>query len=274
MSAEEQLTGPEIARPMRSLAAVTARLLVSGGPFEMETAEIGGVATRVWKHAPGHMRALVESSLEHGDTAALVYGEERVTHAEFYRHTAALARRLVDDYGVAKGDRVAIAMRNYPEWVVAYFAATSIGAIAVPLNSWWSGPELEFGLSDSGATVLVADRERIERLGEALERLELSLIGVRTEELPDGARSWGAVLGEPGFAEEMAVPVGAAEDVLAEVEAAAKRVMLARRFYNNAVAGIREARSSRLVWLLRLAGSAPMPEFFEMDDEPPATAPA
>ncbi|MFD0802297.1 hypothetical protein ACFQZU_13380, partial [Streptomonospora algeriensis] len=88
------------------------------------------------------------------------------------------------------------------------------------------------------------------------------------------SRALRAVLGEPGFAEEMAVPVGAAEDVLAEVEAAAKRVMLARRFYNNAVAGIREARSSRLVWLLRLAGSAPMPEFFEMDDEPPATAPA
>nr|WP_238580837.1 AMP-binding protein [Streptomonospora alba] len=198
MTVEEQSTEPEIARPMRPLAAVTARLLVSGGPFEMETAEINGVATRVWKNAPPHMRSIVESSAEHGDTAALVYGDERLTHTEFYRHTAAMARRLLDDYGVAKGDRVAIAMRNYPEWVIAYFAATSIGAIAVPLNSWWSGPELEFGLTDSGATVLVADRERIERLGEALERLELSLIGVRAGELPEGARSWDAVLGEPG----------------------------------------------------------------------------
>ncbi|GAA4920683.1 class I adenylate-forming enzyme family protein [Streptomonospora salina] len=192
---EEQSSEPEIARPTRSLAAVTAQLLVSGGPFEMETAEVGGVATRVWKHAPPHMRAVIESSLEHGEATALVYGDERLTHSAFYRSTAALARRLIDDYGVAKGDRVAIAMRNYPEWVIAYFAATAIGAIAVPLNSWWSGPELEFGLTDSGAAVLVADRERIERLGGALERLELPLIGVRTEELPEGARSWDAVLG-------------------------------------------------------------------------------
>ncbi|WP_461003868.1 class I adenylate-forming enzyme family protein [Streptomonospora sediminis] len=183
-----------IARPIRPLAAVTAQLLVGGGPFEVQTAEINGVATRVWKHAPAHMRAIMDAAPGHGRTPALVYGDERLTYAEFHRHTAALARRFTDDYGVTKGDRVAIAMRNYPEWVVAYFAATSIGAIAVPLNSWWSGPELEFGLSDSGAKVLVADRERIERLGEALERLEPALIAVRTAEPPAGARTWEAVL--------------------------------------------------------------------------------
>ncbi|WP_131102425.1 class I adenylate-forming enzyme family protein [Streptomonospora litoralis] len=190
------MTEPEITRPTRSLTAVTARLLVSGGPFEMETAEIGGVATRVWKHAPAHMRAVVEASLEHGETAALVYGDERLTHAAFYRTTATLARRFVEDYGLAKGDRVAIAMRNYPEWVIAYFAATAVGAIAVPLNSWWSGPELEFGLTDSGAGVLVADAERIERLGDAPARLGVALIGVRTGSLPEGARTWEEALGE------------------------------------------------------------------------------
>ncbi|MDT0302672.1 AMP-binding protein [Streptomonospora sp. DSM 45055] len=198
MSARQQLTDPEITRPIRSLAAVTARLLVGGSPFEMETAEIGGVATRVWKHAPAHMRAVVESCAENGDRAALVYGDERLSHADFHRRTAGFARRLVADYGVAEGDRVAIAMRNYPEWVVAFFAATAVGAVAVPLNSWWSGPELEFGLADSGAKVLIADRERIERLGEGLGRLELPVIAVRTGDLPEGARTWEEVLGEPG----------------------------------------------------------------------------
>ncbi|GAB3450843.1 membrane protein [Streptomonospora sediminis] len=86
------------------------------------------------------------------------------------------------------------------------------------------------------------------------------------------SRALRAVVDEPGFATELALSHGGNEDVFAEVEAAAKRVLLARRFYNDAVAGIREARSSRLVRLLRLAGSAPMPEFFEMDDEPPAGA--
>ncbi|MUL42807.1 hypothetical protein FZ103_16800 [Streptomonospora sp. PA3] len=84
------------------------------------------------------------------------------------------------------------------------------------------------------------------------------------------SRALRAVVDEPGFAEALEWPDDATADVFAEVEAAAKRVMLARRFYNDAVASIREARAGRLVRLLRLAGSAPMPEFFEMDDEPPA----
>ncbi|MDT0303316.1 hypothetical protein [Streptomonospora wellingtoniae] len=85
------------------------------------------------------------------------------------------------------------------------------------------------------------------------------------------SRALRAVLGEPGFAVELAGrPDGAVADVVAEVESAAKRVLLARHFYNDAVSGIRDARAGRLVRLLRLAGSAPMPEFFEMDDEPPA----
>ena len=63
----------------------------------------------------------------------------------------ALATRLVDDLGVAKGDRVAIAMRNYPEWSVAFFAATMVGAVAAPLNAFWNGSELAFGVTDCGA---------------------------------------------------------------------------------------------------------------------------
>ena len=61
------------------------------------------------------------------------------------------------------GDRVALAMRNLPEWPVAFFAIVSLGAIAVPLNAWWTGPELAYGLADSGATVLITDYRRHER---------------------------------------------------------------------------------------------------------------
>ncbi len=64
------------------------------------------------------------------------------------------------DAGVGKGDRVAIAMRNLPEWPVAFFAATAIGAIAVPLNAWWTGGELAYGLADSGAKLLICDYRR------------------------------------------------------------------------------------------------------------------
>jgi long-chain acyl-CoA synthetase len=188
------MTESEIARPLRSVAAVTARMLVAGSPFETAVADVGGVPTRVWRHAPDTLRTVLEGS-RGGAGAALVYRDERWTHAEYFARAAALAHRLAGDYGVAKGDRVAIAMRNYPEWVVAFFAAASLGAIVVPLNSWWTGGELEFGLSDSGAKVLVADAERIERLAGALPRLGVAVVAVRVDgPLPAGARHWAEVL--------------------------------------------------------------------------------
>ncbi|MCM3659355.1 AMP-binding protein, partial [Agromyces mediolanus] len=64
-----------------------------------------------------------------------------------HRAIAALAADLAAG-GMRKGDRVAIAMRNLPEWIVAFFATTVLGAIAVPLNAWWTGEELVYGLTD------------------------------------------------------------------------------------------------------------------------------
>ena len=69
------------------------------------------------------------------------------------------------------GDRVAIAMRNYPEWSVAFWAAAAAGAVVVPLNAWWTGEELHYGLADSGATILICDQERAERIAEYLTYL-------------------------------------------------------------------------------------------------------
>lgn len=191
------MTDTESPRPLRSLTAVTSRLLAGGSPFEMDTVEIRGRPTRVWKHAPATMRVCLEASLEHGDATALVYGEERLSHAEYYRTAATLAHRLVDEYGIREGDRVAVAMRNYPEWAIAFFATVSIGAIAVPLNSWWSTSELRFGLTDSGAKLLVADDERLERLAEVLPEIGTPSIAVRTDApLPANSRPWGEVLSE------------------------------------------------------------------------------
>src|SRR5438094_953462 len=70
------------------------------------------------------------------------------------------AAAVVDRFGIAKGDRVAVAMRNYPEWIVAFAATVSVGAVCVPLNAWWSGVELAYALADCDARVLVADNER------------------------------------------------------------------------------------------------------------------
>ena len=181
---------------MRSVQQVRAAMTAPGQPFEMDEIDIGGVATRVWKNAPTTLRQILEISRAHGDAPYLVYEDERIGFAEHHDRVAALARRLVEDYGVAKGDRVAIAMRNYPEWSVTFWAAAAVGAVVVPLNAWWSAAELEYGMRDSGARVLVADAERADRLAAALPGLDVQVIVARaTGPLPGGARPFEEVLG-------------------------------------------------------------------------------
>lgn len=153
--------------PAMSIAQAHAMITAPGSPAEMETVVIGGVPTRTWKNLPPSLRSIVELGRAHGERVFLVYEDERVTFEAFYRAVAAFAAQLASD-GVKKGDRVALVMRNLPEWPVAFYAAASLGAIVTPLNAWWTGPELEYGLTDSGAKVVILDAERYERLTEHL----------------------------------------------------------------------------------------------------------
>ena len=150
--------------PSMSIEEANAALTAPGELFEMEELEIRGVPTRTWKHAPPSLRAVLDMSLAHGDATFLVYEDERTTFAEHYRAACTLARRLQSTFGIAQGDRVAIIMRNLPEWITAFWGATLAGAIVVPLNAWWSGEELRYGLEDSGSKVAFVDTERAERI--------------------------------------------------------------------------------------------------------------
>jgi len=122
------------------------------------------VPTRTWKNAPPSLRAVLDMSLSHGEATFLVYEDERTTFAEHYRIACTLARRLRDEFGIAPGDRVAIAMRNLPEWIMAFWAITLTGAIVVPLNAWWAGEELRYGLEDSGSKVAFVDTQRADTI--------------------------------------------------------------------------------------------------------------
>jgi long-chain acyl-CoA synthetase len=168
-------------------------LIAPGSLFELERIEVRGVAQNVFKHAPRTLRDLL--SIQRGDNDFLVYEDERWTFAEVQRHVAALAHQLVHDYGVVKGDRVAIGMRNYPEWVLTFAAVVSVGAISVSLNAWWSEDELDYALEDSGAKLLVADAERIGRTAAARRRLGVRAIGVRGA-TGDVVDPWSPPLGE------------------------------------------------------------------------------
>jgi long-chain acyl-CoA synthetase len=159
----DMLVALDPAWPAMGLDEAKAVLTAPGAKFEMETVEIRGVPTRVWKNCPPSLRWLVEASRAHGDALFTIYEDERVSYEANYRAVAAIAAEL-EQRGVGKGDRVAIAMRNLPEFPAIFFAVASIGAIVVPLNAWWTGPELEYGLSDSGSRLLFADDERHGRL--------------------------------------------------------------------------------------------------------------
>jgi len=125
--------------PAMSITQAHGLLTGAGSPFEMETLVIRGVETRVWKNAPPTLRSVAEAGRAFGERIFLVHEDERVSFEAFFRATAILARTLLEE-GVGKGDRVAIVMRNIPEWPVAFYAAASIGAIVTPLNAWWTGP--------------------------------------------------------------------------------------------------------------------------------------
>src|ERR1700722_4547107 len=147
--------------PVMSIAEAQARLTAPGQRFKMEEVVIRGVPTRTWKNAPATLREVVAFSRFYGSREFIIYENDRVTFEGFYRATITLAHAL-QKMGVQKGDRVALIMRNLPEWPVIFYAAEIIGAIVTPLNAWWTGPELEYGLVDSGAKFVFTDAERLE----------------------------------------------------------------------------------------------------------------
>lgn len=153
----------DTAWPALSFAQVRGALTAPGAPFEIQEVEVRGRTVKVFRDAPPTLLHTFIFSRQHGEKIFLVHGDERVSFEAFSRAVLALAARLKAD-GIQKGDRVAIAMRNVPEWPVAFFAATLIGGIAVPLNAWWTGEELAYALKDSGSRALIADADRLARL--------------------------------------------------------------------------------------------------------------
>src|SRR4029450_6215357 len=98
----------------------------------------------------------------------LVHGDRRYGFDTFVRTANGVAERLGDSYGIGHGDRGAVLSQNNPEWCLTFWATVSLGAVLVGLNGWWKADEILYGLVDSGASVLVADAKRFERVGDRL----------------------------------------------------------------------------------------------------------
>ena len=185
--------------PAMSIAQAHALLTSPGSPFEMETVEIGGHALRTWKNAPRSLATILLASRTHGERDCIVLGDERMSFEGHYRAVCTLARWLEETHGIARGDRVAIAMRNLPEWSVAFWAITACGAIVVPLNAWCTGAELAFMLADAGVRIAFTDHERLQRIMPELSALPAleRLVVTRAPHEADlhGALRWEDTLG-------------------------------------------------------------------------------
>ena len=187
---ESDLTGRPFVPAWPRLSVKDARelLIQPGSPFEVGSAVIDGRPTRVWRCAPCTLKDVVEGVRRWKDRTFIVYEDERVTFDAFHRAVATMAGDL-RRRGVEPGDRVALAMRNLPEWPVAFYAAACLGAIVAPLNAWWTSSELAFGLSDCGARIAIFDGERFERLAgqPALAELEAIYIARPADERRESA---------------------------------------------------------------------------------------
>ncbi len=167
-------------------------LTAPGMHYELVDATVHGRPCAVFKNIVT-LRELFEST--RSNNVFLVYNNERYTFEETWQRASQIGTLLVDRYGIAKGDRVAISMRNFPEWVMCFNAITSIGAVAVAMNSLWLTEEMEYGLTDSGAKVLFADQERLDRLAPIQENLSVDVVAVREQKpLADGVQSLSALL--------------------------------------------------------------------------------
>ncbi|HEV7690939.1 MAG TPA: AMP-binding protein, partial [Hyphomonadaceae bacterium] len=174
-----------------------AELTAPGQPFEIENITAIGRKIRAFKNAPKNVGQIFAET--RSDKVFLVYEDERLTFEDVWQRACTLAHALKTDFGVQKGDRIALSMRNYPEWIISYMAATSIGAMLVAMNALWTPDEMAFGLSNSEPKVLIVDQERLDRFGQiASPPKGLAIIAARTSKaLPAGVKAWGDVVKAP-----------------------------------------------------------------------------
>jgi len=174
------------------------QLIGPGSPYEVVTSPDDSL--RYFRHAPRNLLDAIDAGRVHGEREFLVWEQQRLTFAGFFDQVDRLAAQLSHRFGVKQGDRVAIALRNQPAWLVAFVAVQKCGAVCVPLNSWGLRDELFHGLQDSGTQVLVCDEPRLQLLaGDLLnEGLVSIVVGVpQGQTLPASCQRFEALIEAP-----------------------------------------------------------------------------
>ncbi len=165
---------------VRSIEDAIADVAAPGQPFEVVEVERNGVTNRVLKNSPANLRQFFDGA-RGLDATFMVFEDEEWSFDQVMVEADALGYALVNHFGIKPGDRVGIAMRNYPEWVISFAAILSIGAISVSLNSWWTENELDYAINDAELSVFIGDDERIQRALEPCRRAGVRMLAVRMD---------------------------------------------------------------------------------------------
>jgi acyl-CoA synthetase (AMP-forming)/AMP-acid ligase II len=183
---------------MEHYREAVAMVTAPGAFLELTTIDHGGQTLKAYKHAPVSMRDLWMMGQGYGDQEYIAYGDERWTFAEAGQLVANFATWL-QTQGIGSGDRVAIALRNYPEWIFAYWGVIAVGGVVVGMNAWWVADEMAYALSDSEPKLLVADDQRLATFAEiAGDFTDLTVVAVREPSPPVAAVQWAQTVSEPG----------------------------------------------------------------------------
>lgn len=150
-------------------------IIGEGGFFELEDRVLDGETYRVYKHASANAIEVIQNSRGHGAAEFIVYEGRRYTYDQFFAQVDAFAAAL-QEQGIQPGDRVAIAMRNCPEWMVSCAAGILIGAVVVPINSWGKTEELVYAVEDCRASLLICDPQRFKLIEARLPDMNVALI--------------------------------------------------------------------------------------------------
>jgi len=140
------------------------KITAKGQTFETKKVlNDNGVTYTEYANFAESLKQFFDIGLMHNEKDWLVYEDERYTYKEVYDRAAQVGNALIAS-GIEKGDRVAICMQNNPEYLYTYMGIVGIGAVCVPLNSWWVPSEVLYGLEHSDAKLLFADQKRLQGL--------------------------------------------------------------------------------------------------------------
>jgi acyl-CoA synthetase (AMP-forming)/AMP-acid ligase II len=165
-------------------ADAVAHIVTNEEMFALEETDIRGIRYKTFKNVPAHLGEIMALTAQYDDLDFLVFENERYTYAQFREHTYRLAQALIHKLGIQKGDRVAIAMRNYPEYLMLMMAITSVGGVVVFMNSWWTTDEMEYGFTDSQAKVAFVDAQRAATMAPFADKMGIQRIMVRDAATP------------------------------------------------------------------------------------------